>query len=171
MPGKKQGTWSGQNKNESRQIVGTDPRLIEAIEYRWGSLEMDLATVPELAKAPLFITPEQDSLNYNTEWPLDILNYVNPPFNNIEPFARKAAGYRRAYGDRFRLLFLLPASIGTRYYAEQCYPYASTIPLIGRPMFQGYESKAGNDHMILDYAGEAGTMQEPWDWEAAWARS
>ena len=159
-----------QNRNTSRQIVGTDIRIIEAVEARFGRLEVDLAAIPELAKAPEYITPEMDSLSYKTEWPINKLCWINPPFNNTGEFAKKAAGYRRAYGDRFKCLMLVPASIGTNWFINYCYPYASVIPLKGRPHFQGYEERAGVDFMLVNYSGEPGKLEQPWDWEATWAR-
>jgi len=162
----------GKNKGESETVVRTQPELLAAVEARWGSLTWDLAALPENAVADKYITPWEDSLAPHTEWPLDELPWLNPPYDDITPWVRKCDGYHRAYGPRFEALLLIPAAIGSRWYADHCFNKCETIPLMGRPQFLGYGNGAATDHMILHYGGSDNqlTMLEPWDWMSAWAR-
>jgi hypothetical protein len=54
-----------QKPGKSKQDYGTPWELIRAIEARWGKLTIDLAARADNAKAPLFITPEENSLIQN----------------------------------------------------------------------------------------------------------
>lgn len=50
------------NRHKTKQAVGTPWEFVHALEAEFGPLGWDLASTPELAKAPRFITPEIDSL-------------------------------------------------------------------------------------------------------------
>lgn len=160
----------GYNKGSSPTVVETPPELLEACEARWGAFAIDLAAHESNKKAPLCITPEQDSLT--AEWPLDVLCWLNPPYDLINPWVRKCSKMIEAYGNRFECLVLIPARIGSNWYRDHCFGKCETVPLNVRPQFIGYDSGAGVDHMVLRYGGANNslTMLEPWDYEATWAR-
>lgn len=83
-----------QKPGQSKQDYGTPWPLIRAIENRWGPLTIDLAARADNAKAPLFITPEEDSLTQ--DWNERIgngLGFLNPEYDDIAPWAAKCAGW------------------------------------------------------------------------------
>lgn len=124
-----------QKPGQSKQDYGTPWPLIRAIEARWGSLTIDLAATAENAKAPQFITPEEDSLkqNWDSRITMSGLGWLNPPFADIEPWAAKCA-------DLFPLspmLMLTPASIGAEWFAEYCEHNTKIVGLRPRIKFEG----------------------------------
>jgi phage N-6-adenine-methyltransferase len=124
------------NRGNSRQDYETPLSLIRAVESRFGSLSVDLAARPDNAKAPQFITPEQDSLK--TEWPTDRLCWLNPPFSNIAPWAKKC---RETADKGGRIAFLVPASVGANWYRDFIHKKDLILFLNGRVDFiagEGY---------------------------------
>src|SRR2546428_14111343 len=82
-----------QKPGRSKQDYGTPWPLIRAIEARWGNLTIDLAARADNAKAPIFITPEENSLTQ--DWNNRIgngLGFLNPEFDDIDPWAAQCAG-------------------------------------------------------------------------------
>src|SRR5574338_761749 len=110
------------NRGGSCQTYQTDPEFIAAVIKRFGVLNWDLAAEAGNAQAPKFITPEQDS--FQVDW--DKLGeedlpgnlWLNPPFSNIRPWAQKCANYRGSG----RVLFLVPASVGSNWLADLIVP-------------------------------------------------
>jgi len=110
-------TMPEQKPGKSKQDYATPWSFIRALERRFGKIELDLAATKDNAKAPLWITPEQDSLSQ--DWDMTggacaKLAFLNPPFNACADFARKCA---RA--ERLPILFLVPASVGSEWWARE----------------------------------------------------
>lgn len=107
-------TMPAQKPGKSKQDYATPWKFIRALEKRFGKIELDLAATKENTKAPLFITPEQDSLKQDWDR-FDVkLAFLNPPFSENDDFARKCA---RA--QRLSILFLVPASVGSEWWARE----------------------------------------------------
>ena len=128
-----------QRPGKSKQDYGTPWPLIRAIEARWGKLTIDLAARADNAKAPLFITPEEDSLTQ--DWDLRIGNgnaFLNPEFDDIEPWAGKCAAYldrrKPAVAGSIRLLTPLTVS---EWFARHCEGRAKIVGLRPRIKFYG----------------------------------
>lgn len=121
------------NRHRSKQDYGTPWALIHAIEKRWGKLTIDLAATAENAKAPQWITPEQNSLIKPWDGYIgDGLGWLNPEFADIDPWAAKCASCVSA-----SLLMLTPASIGCEWFAEHCEHNAKIVGLRPRLEFEG----------------------------------
>jgi len=126
-----------QKPGRSKQDYGTPWHLIHAIEARWGKLTIDLAARADNAKAPAFITPEENSLNQ--DWGKRIGNglaFLNPEFDDIEPWAAKCAG-RLDRPKQGGIIKLVPASIGSEWFAENCEGKSKVIGLRPRIKFYG----------------------------------
>lgn len=126
------------NRHRSKQDYSTPKIFIEAVEKRFGKLVWDLAATEDNAKAPKFITPEQDSLAHG--WPVELGPYwLNPPFDNITPWAAKCAEkYLRG-----TILFLTPAAVGSNWFRDYVWGKAKVIALNGRIIFDGQVEPEG----------------------------
>jgi phage N-6-adenine-methyltransferase len=111
-----------QKPGRSKQDYGTPWPLIRAIEKRWGRLTIDLAATRHNSKAPKCITPEEDSLKQDwSERIGDGLGWLNPPFEDIDPWAKKCLlWYVSTNSSSARVIMLSPASIGSEWFADNC---------------------------------------------------
>lgn len=136
-----------QKPGKSKQTYGTPVALIDAVEKRWGPLVIDLAAEPETAKAPYLFTKEDDYLKQ--EWvkgaglPDDALCWCNPPFEDIGPWAEK---WDQDATKGARIISLVPASIGSEWFAEHVFGHAKVVGLRPRLAFQGCHVLFPRDH-------------------------
>lgn len=153
------------NRGRSKQDYGTPRAFIRAVEARFGPLVHDLACTRENAKAPSgYHFPEVDSLtrDWAKEHPHGHL-WLNPPFANIEAWARKC---RVEGGQRTGLLFLLtPASIGTEWFANEVHGHAHVLGLRPRLTFEGTSDPYPKD-LMLSIFGMSISGFDTWRWDA-----
>lgn len=145
-----------QKPGRSKQDYETPGDLLDAIEARWGKLEIDLAAREDNKKAPLCITPEQDSLA--TPWPLDKLCWLNPPFADIEPWAAKCTS------SGSRVIMLTPASVGSNWYAKHVHDKARVVFFGPRITFVGADDPYPKDCMLTLWGLNA-PGYEIWRWK------
>ncbi len=124
-------TMPVQKPGKSKQDYGTPWAFMRALEARFGKIELDLAATKDNAKAPLFITPEDDSLrkdwdDYAVKGGVK-LSFLNPPFGSIAPWVRKCSA-----AEHLRILFLVPASVGSNWWALNVHGAADLV-LFVRP--------------------------------------
>lgn len=150
-------------RNESRQDYETPTDFLDAVEARFGELEVDLAATDENHKCAQWVTPEEDSLSIDwVERFGSVRCWLNPPYANIDPWARKCADYatRARTG---RLFFLVPASVGANWYREWVHEKAYVIALNGRLTFVGMITPYPKDCILCVFgAGVRGF--EVWKW-------
>jgi phage N-6-adenine-methyltransferase len=148
-----------QKPGNSKQDYGTPKDLIAAIEKRFGFLSVDLAARKDNAICPDFVTPEEDSLSVDwrkfggTAW-------LNPPYAKIAPWARKCAA---SAGPHLRILMLVPAAVGSNWYAEHVHGKAMVFALSPRITFVG-ESMPYVKDVILAAYGFGVTGFDLWRW-------
>lgn len=148
------------NRGKSKQDYGTPIDFIRAVEKRFGTLAWDLAATDENAKAPRWYTPENDSLKRN--WAeLEGNLWLNPPFADIDSWARKVAECANRRGF---LLFLTPASIGSNWFAEHIKPNAYVLGLSPRLTFEGTSDPYPKD-LALSVAGFGIRGFDTWRWK------
>lgn len=124
-----------QKPGQSKQDYGSPWPLVRAIERRWGPLTIDLAATRHNAKAPKWITPEEDSLKQDwTELIGGGIGFLNPPFTDIEPWAEKCQLHGAAGA---RIITLTPASIGAEWFASHVEHDAAVVGLRPRVCFEG----------------------------------
>jgi phage N-6-adenine-methyltransferase len=118
----------------------------------------DLAADASNAKAPLFFSEKDDALAH--AWPTGGLNWLNPPFSDIRPWAYRC---RHEYVARsVRTVMLVPASVGSQWFSDHVLGTAMVIALIGRIAFDPERPTWGypKDCMLCFY----GLREGPWDW-------
>ncbi len=152
-----------QKPGKSRQDYGTPPEMIRAVQRRFGQLDVDLAAGEENRKAPRYVTKETDSLSL--DWEIDFPTencWLNPPFADIAPWAKKCAAYAK-HGGPGRIFLLVPASVGSNWYAEHVHRKAYVIALQGRITFEGETSPYPKDCILAVY-GSRIYGNEVWKW-------
>ena len=153
------------NKGRSRQDVGTPRDFLDAIERRFGRIKVDLAARADNAVAPLFVTPEEDSLTvpWGERFPTK-LGWLNPEFSDLDLWAAKCAREAGPTAPGLRVLLLTPASIGSGWFAEHVHRKALVLALRPRLTFVGHTQAYPKD-CILSCFGFGVTGFELWRWK------
>lgn len=154
-----------QNKGTSKQDYETPRDFLDAVEARWGALDVDLACTLANAKAPMAIAEENvDSLT--VPWAAGYRDrnlWLNPPFKLIDPWAEKCALEGPKMG-RGRIFMLTPASIGTNWFHEHVRGKAMVLGISPRLTFVGASDPYPKDLMLSIFApGMVGF--DSWRWK------
>lgn len=155
-------TGAGLNRHRSEQVVGTPQEFIDAVEVRFGMLNWDLACSPGNCKGASggWYSEQFDALQES--WTDRGLCWLNPPFNSIAKWARKA-DEEAAHGAR--IIMLTPASISTNWFRDHVHNKAHVIP-VQRMRFDGHNQDFPKDLMLSIYWGGISGFGERWDWKA-----
>lgn len=127
MPRQKPGT--------SKQDYGTPPAFIAAVlaRLRNKSFIFDFAADYTNNKAAKYWTQTDNALAYQAdEWAAKVRGgwgWLNPPFGDIAPWARKCA---EAEDAGAHIAFLVPASIGANWFSDYIHQRALVLALNGR---------------------------------------
>jgi len=153
-----------QGSQGSRQDVGTPDEFLRAVIARFGPLDFDLAAHSANAVCLRFYSPDEDSLAQ--DWTTLGGNlWLNPPFGRIAPFFRKC---KLSAGEGRRIIALVPASVGARWFIEYAFDYAAVYFLNPRIKFIGYDGGFPKDCMLCvwDYTPKDGWKKgiEVWEW-------
>jgi hypothetical protein len=139
-------TMPRQKPNRSRQDFETPDDLIAAVKWllKIAEFRVDLAADSTNAKSTAWLGPgveegvfggwgslALDSLT--ADWHFNEWCWLNPPFSNIAPWARKCS----EYATSTYIAFLVPASVGSNWYRDYVEPFAAVRALTGRPSFDG----------------------------------
>lgn len=147
------------HRGSSKQNYGTPVALIRAIEKRFGPIAWDLAAEPENAKATQFITKAEDT--FTKDWKqLRGHKFLNPEFDDIAPYAKKCMESRTLRSDGL-IEFLVPASVGSEWWARYVHEQARVLFLVGRLCFDGIDPYPKDCALCL-FNAEPG--YECWRW-------
>lgn len=158
-----------QRPHRSEQSVQTDPRLIAAVVRRWGPLVIDLAADAGNAQALSWIGEEIDSLSLPWLAVKPGNRWLNPPFGNIAPWAKKCS--EEAAPDR-RIFLHVPASTGANWFRDYVWGKAYICFLSGRVTYVGHNTCYPKDTVVAVY-GDLTTINrvteqrvgaEVWEW-------
>ncbi|MEQ9322996.1 MAG: DNA N-6-adenine-methyltransferase [Polyangiaceae bacterium] len=149
------------NRHRSKQDYETPFEFIHAVEELIGApFAWDLAARADNTKASLFIPPEMNSLTVDWCERLDgRWGWLNPPFGNIRPWAEKCE-IERAGGAKVALL--VPASVGSKWFADHVWGSSKVRPVRPRICFDG-QNPYPKDLMLCLYGLKPGF--EPWEWK------
>src|SRR5262245_24715580 len=117
MTAKRNGAMPQQRPGRSKQDYATPAVFIAAVQRRLGieAFAIDFAADAVNAKAARYCDSTTDALRL--EWAHLLLPgdwaWLNPPFANIEPWARRCAALRQAARQ---VAFLVPASVGANWF-------------------------------------------------------
>ena len=147
-----------QKPGRSRQDYGTPPEFLVAVVARFGPLAFDLAASRDNAVVAPYFTVDDDALSQSWSELRGVL-WLNPPFADIEPWARKCS---ESCGQH-RILLLTPASIGTEWFAKYVHRKALVLGLRPRMTFAGCADPYPKDLIISVYGVEPGF--DTWRWK------
>jgi hypothetical protein len=168
-------------RGQSKQDYGTPRKFLDAVVKRFGPLAFDLAAHQGNAVVSRWFGPggeQQDALAASCSWKKPVSNcWLNPPFDTIRPWAEKCAataGFRtlgkspaimkselRASLLRQRILFLVPASVGSEWFAQYVDGEALVLLLRPRLSFDG-KNPYPKDCLLACYGELPG--YECWKW-------
>ncbi len=148
------------NRHETEQSVGTPWDFFRLLDKEF-SFTFDLAADSANTKCHLHFNEQDNSLAQ--DW-ADIWGwaFLNPPFANIEPWVRKC--YEESQRGA-KIVALLPASVGSRWFAEWVWGKCELRFLTGRLTFIGHDKPYPKDLMLAIYAKGLWPMVSPWDWK------
>lgn len=172
------------DRTQTEQVVGTPWEFIQAVESYRGELYCDVACNSKNCKAPAYIADPRSfdpaipltNAEGKTRMGLDGLtcpwptprpaqwNWMNPPFNDIP------AWIEAIHRNRTRTLVLVPASVGTVWYANLVQGQAAVDFLSPRITFEGSTTPYPKDLMLLAFdfglldMGLLNTQPKQWRW-------
>ncbi len=118
-------------------VYSTPDVFMRAVKKKFSidAFAFDFAASRENAKAVDYWTEEDNAL-LQIDWNRMVLpgrwGWLNPPYKRIGKWAFRCAQMR---ADGGRILMLVPASVGSNWFAEFVYPYAHVFFLKGRIPF------------------------------------
>ena len=152
-------------RGKSDQDVETPADFIDALERRFGPIEFDLAADARTSKGRRgYIDKARDALT--VDWckaPGVQTLFCNPPYALITPWARKCAESARNPERQFRqLLLLVPAAVGSDWFAEWVHGHAGVLALSPRIQFVGHKHGYPRDLLLCIYGGAR--YFDTWRW-------
>ena len=101
-------------RHQSKQTYSTPDDFMRAVIGRFGPIDFDLAASKENTKAKRFYDEQRNSLKQ--DWrKLKGNLWLNPPFSDIAPWARKCA---MSVTPNNCILFLTPASVDSNWFSD-----------------------------------------------------
>lgn len=136
---------AGQGQDMKQGLYRSPADFMGAVRQEF-PLSWDLAACTENTQAEGFYDEGDDALSCSWHQIGGGWLWLNPPYSNIEPWARKGC-LEMQYGAK--ILLLLPASVGSDWYAEWIHNRAEVRFLRPRLIFEfrypdDYKDKAGN---------------------------
>ena len=160
-PRRRRSSGASFNRHNSLQDVETPADLIAAVEARFGKITIDLAANKSNHKADVWLGPggvEPDSLAVDwARW--DGTLWLNPPYRNITAWAAKCA---KTSTLARTIVMLIPASVGTNWWADYVHEKAMVHFLRPRVIFKGHTQPYPKDLAIVAYGPPAGYLC--WRW-------
>lgn len=153
-----------QKPGRSKQDYGTPRIFLDAVERRFGQLDVDLACTMANCKAQSgYNVEDHDSLKkrwgfyhpYGNLW-------LNPPFSNIGDWAKKCA--EETVSRHGFILLLTPASVGTDWFRDHVHGKAYVLGLSPRLTFEGCTDPYPKDLMLSVY-GYGFSGFDTWRWD------
>jgi phage N-6-adenine-methyltransferase len=155
-----------QKPGRSEQTVGTPWSLVHAVEKRWGGhkMDFDLAALPSNAKAARFFTPNDDALT--KAWSKieglpkkDARLWLNNPYSNNAVWVGKSALFSKTTFCKLtgaRVFQLLPAAVGSNWWAEYVHKRAAVYFIRPRVKFNGHRAGYPKDLALLVWGDKPG---------------
>lgn len=91
--------------------------------------------------------------------------WLNPPYNDLAPWARKCSESVRENSDGDRILLLVPASVGSNWWRDYVHEKASVAFLNSRIKFVGHTGGYPKDLALCVYGERPGYAV--WSWRGA----
>jgi phage N-6-adenine-methyltransferase len=157
-----------QKPGRSKQDYATPVAFLEAVKARLGiqAFAIDLAANASNTTAPQYLDVTTNALA--VPWPPLVpagsWAWLNPPFANINRWARKCAGLRQAGGQ---VAFLVPASVGADWFRDWVHQQALVLLLNGRLSFLDNGKPYPKDCLLALYSPHVLPGYNVWSWREA----
>ena len=142
---------------DSEQSVGTPREFLDAVELRFGQIVVDLAADESNRVCDEWISEATNSLV--SCWEGLGLRWLNPPYSKIAPWAKRCADHLALA----RIALLVPASVGTNWFADYVATKALVLFLRPRMTFVGHRDPYPKDMILAVYGEPPG--YETWNWK------
>lgn len=156
-----------QKPGKSEQTVGTPPEFLAAVRGRFGMIGWDLAATADNSVAGCFAYFGPGSLDGEDslaqDWPKAKLCWLNPPFGNIAPFAAKACLESKR---GVRTAMLVPASVGSNWFASYVFGKAAVLAIRPRLTFVGQKDPYPKDLILCLYGPWSPPGFALWNWKS-----
>jgi hypothetical protein len=155
-------------RHRSKQEVETPPDLMRAIAKRFAAPDWDLACSVDLGSGTTNMKADKGfDLACNSlkqDWTTcDGTLFLNPPFAKIGPWARKCRESAAATHRFDRILMLVPASVGSNWFADDVHGHAFVHALVGRVRFVTHKAGFPKDLILAEYGRFTGF--DCWRWK------
>lgn len=145
------------NRGNSKQNYETPDNFITAVENRFEIINWDLAASKSSSRGQCWFDESQNSLIQ--DWNALRGNlWLNPPFDCIGKWAKKCS----EYGGDGKILFLVPASVGSNWFRDYVFNRSHVLFLNGRITFKGCSTPYPKDTMLVIY--NFGVGCSIWKW-------
>ncbi len=157
-------TAPAQKPGKSKQDYATPRPFLDAVERRFGPIRFDLAAHDRNRVVTAYYGPGsphgEDSLAQDWAQHGGVL-WINPPFDDIAPWAKKCReeGVRGA-----RPVLLVPAAVGSNWFAREIHQHALVLALRPRLSFDG-ENPYPKDLMIAAWGPWVAPGFATWRWD------
>jgi hypothetical protein len=159
------------NRPNAPQDYCTPPELLAAVQARFGRITFDAAcTLDNAVAINGYHYPAYDALERDWRDELEgCVVWCNPPFGKSGEFARVATESQREPNMTGhappRVLLLVPASVGTSWFAIYVHGKALVLALSPRVKFVGQAQGINRDLMLCVYGPDITPGFEPWRWK------
>ncbi len=139
-----------QKPGRSEQDVGTPPWLVRLIEQTWGPILLDpAASERNHVGQGRWYSKEQNGLEQDWRVGPGGIVFINPPYERIEPWVKKAQEHSYFWGTTVAVL--IPASVGSNWWKEHVHQKAAVYFLSPRITFVGHDQPYPKDVALLVY--------------------
>lgn len=152
-------------RGTSKQDFKTPPDFMQAVQLRFGPIIWDLAAHSGNTQHAQFFSKEMDSLKQEWSTLGNGWLWLNPEFDDIDPWAEKCAKEMKLGA---KILFLTPASIGANWYWKHVSKNACVQALQSRMSFDGKHPYPKD--LILSVFCHGLRGFQPWDWKGKRAK-
>lgn len=154
------------NRGASKQDYRTPTAFLDALKHRLGidGFTIDLAASEENKVAPLWYDTTTNALLPEHPWTVDGKgwSFCNPPYADITPWVEKA--FFEMMDEGANVAMLVPASVGSNWWANWVHNVAHTLFLNGRITFEGATDPYPRDLAILLYSPMMNGSYGIWRW-------
>lgn len=140
-----------QKPGQSKQDYRTPPEFIDAVKtlLEIDRFDIDIAADDDNAVADCYFSERHSAFEAPNWVGEGGWNWLNPPYNNIKHWVRRA--HAEAYFDKVRTAVLIPASVGANWWRDYVHFKSEVLFLNGRITFQGCDAPYPKDCALLLY--------------------
>lgn len=156
----------------SKQDYRTEIELLTAVKHRLGinEFDCDIAADADNTVADCYYDRETNALAAGNSWKQgDGWNWLNPEFGMIAEFVEKAwwSSQQVPVVERAQTIVLVPASVGSNWWAYSVHNRARVWFMNGRTTFMGHTQCYPKDTALLVYGPSVIPGYEVWRWRNA----